>query len=68
MTGRAMIAACRCSWIRAMTIDEVARIDAKRRELDARRRALAPLVASCRGDQRPDCPIPDDLGGRMPPR
>ena len=51
-----------------MTIDEVARIDAKRRELDARRRALTPLVASCHGDQRPDCPIPDDLGGRMPPR
>lgn len=42
------------------------RIDAKLRELDAMRPALALLVASCHGDQRPDCPILDDFEGRMP--
>ena len=42
------------------------RIDAKLVELDAMRRALTQLIASCHGDQRPDCPILDDLEGRMP--
>ena len=39
------------------------RIDAKLLELDAMRRALTLLIASCHGDQRPDCPILDDLEG-----
>lgn len=39
------------------------RIDAKFLELDAMRRALTLLIASCDGDQRPDCPILDDLEG-----
>lgn len=31
-------------------------------ELQSVRRSLAPLVEHCRGDERPDCPILDDLG------
>lgn len=38
-------------------------IEAKLRELEALQRVLAQLVASCHGDQRPDCPIFDDLEG-----
>lgn len=43
----------------------LARIEAKRRDLDALRRAVAKLKASCQADQRPDCPMLDDLEGRM---
>lgn len=31
--------------------------------LQAMQRALAPLLHCCHGDQRPDCPILDDLAG-----
>lgn len=32
-------------------------------ELESMRRTLRALVASCRGNHRPDCPILDDLAG-----
>lgn len=37
------------------------RIDEKIGQLQAMRETLAHLVASCAGDQRPDCPILSDL-------
>lgn len=37
------------------------RIDRKIAELAAMRATLAHLVEACRGDNRPDCPILDDL-------
>lgn len=36
-------------------------IDAKLAELEAMRRTLSHLVDCCRGDDRPDCPILDEL-------
>lgn len=39
----------------------LARIDAKMAELAAMRETLATLVATCAGDDRPDCPILADL-------
>ncbi len=37
-------------------------IEEKQRELQSLHDELAHLVTSCRGDQRPDCPIIDYLG------
>jgi len=49
--------------VRALARDHLARIDAKIAELQAMRATLAHLVACCQGDERPDCPILDDLAG-----
>ena len=38
-------------------------IDRKIRELQGMRALLAHLVESCHGDERPDCPIIDELSG-----
>jgi len=40
-------------------------IDAKLRELHTLRDTLAHLVTACHGDDRPDCPILDDLAGQF---
>lgn len=50
--------------VKAMGDDQVAKIDQKMTELPSLRRALADLVERCRGDERPDCPIIDELTGR----
>jgi Cu(I)-responsive transcriptional regulator len=39
-------------------------IDRKVAELGSMRAVLARLIDSCRGDERPDCPILDDLASR----
>jgi len=36
-------------------------------EMLAMQRTLAHLAHCCHGDERPDCPILDDLAGHMPP-
>lgn len=38
-------------------------IDRKIEELQSMRAVLARLIDACRGDDRPDCPILDDLAG-----
>ena len=38
-------------------------IDRKMAELEAMRATLAQLIHRCHGDERPDCPILDDLAG-----
>jgi len=43
----------------------LARIDRKITELEGMRAALAMLVEKCHGDERPDCPILDDLAGEL---
>lgn len=50
--------------VKGLAERHVRRIDAKIRELDSMRRTLVDLMEKCRGDDRPDCPILDDLGGR----
>lgn len=42
----------------------MAGIAAKIRELEAMKATLGHLVAHCHGDDRPDCPILEDLAGR----
>jgi MerR family transcriptional regulator, copper efflux regulator len=49
--------------VKAMAIQKLAEIDGKIRELHSLKSALAPLIANCHGDERPDCPILDDLAG-----
>ncbi|WP_173934682.1 Cu(I)-responsive transcriptional regulator [Chelativorans sp. Marseille-P2723] len=41
----------------------VAAIEAKICELEGMRATLQKLIASCHGDQRPDCPILEDIAG-----
>ena len=44
---------------------QVASLEARIREMQEMKAVLEHLVHSCAGDDRPDCPILDDLGGRM---
>lgn len=47
--------------VKAMAQQRVKEIDAKIAELQALRDTLGCLVERCHGDDRPDCPILDDL-------
>ena len=47
--------------VKALALARAAELKRKARELDAMRRTLERLAADCHGDQRPDCPILDDL-------
>jgi MerR family copper efflux transcriptional regulator len=49
--------------VKALARDHVADIDRKIEELQAMRRAVVDLMDRCHGDDRPDCPILDDLAG-----
>ena len=49
--------------VRAVALARVAEIDRRIAEMNAMRRTLEHLAARCHGDERPDCPILDDLGG-----
>lgn len=47
--------------VKALALARAAELRRKARELDAMRRSLERLAAHCHGDDRPDCPILDDL-------
>jgi Cu(I)-responsive transcriptional regulator len=47
--------------VRRIATEHLARIDRKIEELESMRATLALLVDHCHGDDRPDCPILDDL-------
>jgi len=47
--------------VRELALAHIAEIDGKLAELKSIRRTLAHLAHHCRGDERPDCPILDDL-------
>ena len=51
--------------VKRLALKHIAELDSKIEELRSMRGALADLAAHCHGDQRPDCPILDDLG-RVP--
>ncbi|SDZ34586.1 transcriptional regulator [Jannaschia faecimaris] len=51
--------------VKDLARDHLDRIAQKIRELDALRRTLETLVSQCHGDDRPDCPILDDLSGTL---
>lgn len=47
--------------VKALTERRIAEIDRKMAELASMRATLALLAEHCHGDERPDCPILDDL-------
>ena len=49
--------------VKKMAIEHLDEIARKIEELQAMRNTLQTLVARCHGDDRPDCPILDDLAG-----
>jgi len=49
--------------VRALAEAQIRRLDARLRELRSMRRTLEHLVDRCHGDERPDCPILDELAG-----
>lgn len=51
----------RSSDVRRIALQHVEELGARIAELEAMRRTLRHLAASCHGDARPDCPILDDL-------
>jgi Cu(I)-responsive transcriptional regulator len=52
--------------VKALALSRAAELRRKAAELDAMRRSLEHLAATCHGDGRPDCPILDDLEGKLP--
>ncbi|MCO5063726.1 MAG: Cu(I)-responsive transcriptional regulator [Rhizobiaceae bacterium] len=49
--------------VRMIALEHVAEIEEKIGELEAMRKTLQRLVSACHGDERPDCPILDDIAG-----
>lgn len=49
--------------VKALAGEHLERIEKKIAELEALRATLQHLIGSCHGDDRPDCPILDDLAG-----
>ncbi|MEO8453909.1 MAG: Cu(I)-responsive transcriptional regulator [Sphingomicrobium sp.] len=47
--------------VKALALARAAELKRKERELREMRRSLEHLAASCHGDERPDCPIIDEL-------
>jgi Cu(I)-responsive transcriptional regulator len=47
--------------VRAMARQHIAELDRKIADMQAMRRTLETLATKCHGDERPDCPILDDL-------
>jgi len=48
--------------VKALALTQVAELDARIAELIRMRDAVARLAHQCHGDQRPECPILDELG------
>ena len=53
--------------VRAIARQHLTKVDRKIEELQALSATLHDLVLRCRGDDRPDCPIMDDLTRSIPP-
>jgi Cu(I)-responsive transcriptional regulator len=49
--------------VKRLALKHVSELDARIAEMQAMRRTLLNLSEHCHGDQRPDCPILDDLAG-----
>ena len=51
--------------VKSIALARAAEIERKERELREMRRTLERLAAHCHGDDRPECPIIDDLEGEL---
>jgi MerR family gold-responsive transcriptional activator of gol and ges genes len=49
--------------VKRLAEDQIEALEARIREMEAMKATLAHLVHACAGDERPDCPILEDLGG-----
>lgn len=49
--------------VKELAEEHLAAVDQKIEELTAMRNSLSKLVKSCKGDERPDCPIIESLAG-----
>jgi MerR family transcriptional regulator, copper efflux regulator len=47
--------------VKRVALEHVRELETKIREMEAMKRTLASLAEHCHGDQRPECPILDDL-------
>jgi Cu(I)-responsive transcriptional regulator len=52
--------------VKALVMEHVAGLDRKIAEMQAMKATLEHLAHHCHGDERPDCPILDDLSGGKP--
>jgi len=52
--------------VRRIATKHVQDLNQRMAEMEAMRNTLEHLVHCCHGDQRPDCPILDELGGQAP--
>ena len=52
---------------KALALEHSAELQARIADMQAMQRALQSLARDCHGDQRPECPILDDLAGTPPP-
>ncbi len=52
--------------VRRIASKHVQDLNQRMAEMEAMRKTLEHLVHCCHGDQRPDCPILDELGGQAP--
>lgn len=50
--------------VKAIAVSKVGEIERKIAELNSLKDTLSELARCCHGDDRPDCPIIDDLAGR----
>jgi len=55
------------SHVKALATEKVREIDGKIKQLQALRTTLNTLAKNCHGDDKPDCPIIDDLAGKKSP-
>lgn len=53
--------------VRQITRAKIREVDRKIAELRSLKQVLSDLVEACHGDDRPDCPIIDDLSGTLEP-
>ena len=51
--------------VKAVANQKISEIDRKIKELRSLRKTLSALAQNCHGDDKPDCPIIDDLAGRF---
>ncbi len=49
--------------VKTMALEHIATIEARVEELQTLQKTLIDLTQRCHGDDRPDCPILDDLAG-----